>query len=128
MALNEKHKLFVVNYIATNFNAIEAYELTYPKSTRATARTNAYKLLKNEEIKAAIQEAVSDALAARWITADRVLMEISEVAFAQKGDEIYNTQSKLKALEMLQKQMGLLEKKVEVKQETTIEVGFADED
>ena len=55
-------------------------------------------------------------------------MEISDVAFAQKGDEIYNTQSKLKALEMLQKQMGLLEKKVEIKQETTKEVGFADED
>lgn len=127
MELNEKQQLFVVEYIATNFNAIQAYRNAYPKCADSTARTNAYQLLKKPHIKEAIAEAVSDALAARWVTADRVLMEISEVAFAQKGDEIYNTQSKLKALEMLQKQMGLLEKKIEVKQETTIEVGFADE-
>lgn len=128
MALNEKHQLFVINYVACNFNAIEAYEITYPNCSRSTSRTNAYQLLKKEAIKTSIQEAVTEALAARWITADRVLMEISDVAFAQKGDEIYNTQNKLKALEMLQKQMGLLEKKIEIKQETTIEVGFADED
>ena len=107
MALNEKHKLFVVNYIATNFNAIEAYELTYPKSTRATARTNAYKLLANKEIKAEIEGQVKMILEAKHITAERVLLEIADIAFALKGDEVYDVKAKLKALELLQKQMGL---------------------
>lgn len=107
MAINKKQQDFIMEYISNGFNAVQAYQAAYPTSTYATARTNAYKLLANKEIKAEIERQVKMILEAKHITAERVLLEIADIAFALKGDEVYDVKAKLKALELLQKQMGL---------------------
>ena len=107
MAINTKQQDFIMEYISNGFNGIQAYLSAYPNSTVKTARTNAYKLLANKEIKAEIERQVKTILEAKHITAERVLLEIADIAFALKGDEVYDVKAKLKALELLQKQMGL---------------------
>lgn len=107
MAINKKQQDFILEYISNGFNAVQAYQIAYPTSTYATARTNAYRLLANKEIKAEIENQVKMILEAKYITAERVLLEIADIAFALKGDEVYDVKAKLKALELLQKQMGL---------------------
>jgi len=50
------------------------------------------------------------------------MSEIAEIAFAEKGDEIYTTANKVKALELLCKVLGLQVSKTENKD--TIEVSL----
>jgi len=54
------------------------------------------------------------------------MSEIAEIAFAEKGDEIYTTANKVKALELLCKVLGLQVSKTENKD--TIEVSLLQED
>ena len=107
MAINTKQQDFIMEYISNGFNGIQAYLPAYPNSTVKTARTNAYKLLGKDEIREEIERQVKMILEAKHITAERVLLEIADIAFALKGDEVYDVKAKLKALELLQKQMGL---------------------
>ena len=107
MAINTKQQDFIMEYISNGFNGIQAYLSAYPNSTVKTARTNAYKLLGKDEIREEIERQVQMILEAKHITAERVLLEIADIAFALKGDEVYDVKAKLKALELLQKQMGL---------------------
>jgi hypothetical protein len=55
----------------------------------------------------------------------RITQEIANMAFAQEGDPEYSPSNKLKALEMLQKQFGLQNQNLNVKQEV-IEISLED--
>lgn len=126
MAINTKQQDFIMEYISNGFNAQQAYLVAYPNSTIKTAKTNAYRLLGNEEIKAEIERQVKMIFEEKYIKADRVIMEIADIAFAPKGDEDYPSPVKLKALELLMKHMGLMEKQEEVK-EQVIEVKIVED-
>ena len=82
-------------------------------------------LLKKPEIKKYIDKRRKEIYESLNIDANRIAQEIASIAFAQKGDGIYNTTNKLKALELLQKQFGLQNQKIETKQEI-IEVSLED--
>jgi len=56
----------------------------------------------------------------------RVISELADIAFADKGDEVYNVTAKLKALEQLSKNMGLQANKLENNE--PIEVQLVTED
>ena len=77
------------------------------------------------EIKEYIEKRRTEIYDSLNIDANRIAQEIADIAFADKGDEVYNTSSKLKALELLQKQFGLQNQKIEAKQEI-IEVSLED--
>jgi hypothetical protein len=53
----------------------------------------------------------------------RVAQELAMIAFAEKTDEIYNVNAKLKALDLLSKNLGLQIQKTESKEviEVTLE-------
>lgn len=56
-------------------------------------------------------------------------MKLAEMAFADKDDEIYGPSVQLKALDMIQKQLGLQKQKIDanVDQTTTITVTIDEE-
>ena len=56
------------------------------------------------------------------ISAERVALKLSEIAFSDKEDEIYGVTAKLKALDLLQKQLGLQHQKVEADFTSTINI------
>ena len=107
MAINTKQQDFIMEYISNGFNGIQAYLSAYPNSTVKTAKTNTSQHTGKDEIREEIERQVKMILEAKHITAERVLLEIADIAFALKGDEVYDVKAKLKALELLQKQMGL---------------------
>ena len=119
--MTEKQEQFCYEYVINNYNARMAYESVY-KVKPATARTCATRLLMQQDIKDKVAEIRKHKLDELQVDADRVTEKLAQIAFAEKGDEYYNSTAQLKALELLQKQMGLQKQQIQTKQEI-IEVG-----
>lgn len=130
MALNRKYQMFIDEYMANGYNASAAYHAINPNCTRASAGNHGYRLIKeNKEIKEEIDRRIKDRFDTLNISAERIAEELAQMAFACKGDEDYTAQVKLKALDLLQKQLGLQQQKVNAKVETiSIDVSVEDED
>ena len=128
--LTERYKRFCEEYVANGYNASLAYQTTHPNVTAKTASNSGYRLLKRQDIRDYITEIQKERVEALNITAERLLEELSKMAFAEKGDDDYTASIKLKALELIQKQLGLQSQKIEanVNQETTIVVDIQEEE
>lgn len=83
MALNEKQKRFVAEYLV-DLNATQA--AIRADYSEKTARSIGQRLLTNVDIQAAIQEAIAKRSERTEITQDRVLKELASVAFANGTD------------------------------------------
>lgn len=124
--LSEQHRLFCECYLANGYDALSAYYEAFPKADKTNKRPSyPYTLLKRDDIKTYLAERREEIYESYNIDAMRIAEELSTMAFAKKGDDIYNTNAKLKALELLQKQFGLQNQKLETKQEI-IEVSLED--
>lgn len=109
---------FCEQYLSNGYNARKAYYAAFPHSKRDNKQPSyPYTLLKNPEVKEYIDKRKIEIYESMNIDAIRIAQEISEIAFAEKGDTVYNTNAKLRALELLQKQFGLQNQKIESKQE-----------
>ena len=124
--MTDPQKRFCEEYIANGFNARAAYYVAFPNSKKDNKQPSyPYTLLKNPEIKEYIAKRREEIYESLNIDAKRVAQELGDIAFAKKGDEIYSAANKLNALELLQKQLGLQNQKVETKQEI-IEINLED--
>lgn len=128
MAMTQKQKRFCEEYIANGFNARKAYFTAFPNCNKENKQPSyPYMLLKNPEVKEYIETRRKEIYESLNIDAERVAIRLSEIAFALKEDEHYNVSAQLKAIELLQKQLGLQTQKIEAKQEV-IEVSLEGED
>lgn len=118
--MNAKQKLFCENYVACKCNATEAYVQTYDSKRGQGAEQNSSRLLKNPEVREYIAELIKEQYKNKYITAERVGSEIAEIAFSE--DDSLRKADKLKALELLQKQLGLQTQKVEVSSDIVINI------
>lgn len=127
MALTFKQKLFCEEYVAAGYQRqAECYMKAFPDASLATAKTESNKLLKREPILAYLRELQADRFKKLNVSAERIAEELSKMAFAEL-DENNTTASKARALELLQKQLGLQTQKVEADiKTTTIEIGLED--
>lgn len=129
MALNKKYQLFVDTYMSNKYNATKAYLAINPDVGYPTANSGGLRLLKNPEVKAEIDRRYKEYYSSLRIDGERIMEELAEMAFAEKGDDEYTAQVKLKALDLLQKQLGLQSQKIDATIETTIiNVKVEDED
>lgn len=126
--INANSIAFCNEYVANGYDAVRAYVIAYPKSSLESARGNANRLLRTPEIKEYIKEIQKERFEALNISAERIACELAQLAFSDFDDN--NTaSSKLKALDLLQKQLGLQTQKVDAKVETTtIKVTVEDEE
>ena len=104
--LTKKEKAFCEAYVFDNESATGAYMKAYDCAYK-TANTQGWKVLRKPLIQEYINKLQQEAFAAACITAEKVALKLSEIAFAEKGDKDYNTTAQLKALDLLQKQLGL---------------------
>lgn len=112
MALTNKEKAFCEEYVVNGGNASRAYQFAYGCSIE-DARKRYCKTYRKPEIKEYITALQKEAFAAACITAERVALKLADIAFAEKDDEYYGAVSQLKALDLLQKQLGLQHQKIE---------------
>lgn len=127
--LTAQQTRFVEEYVSNGYKPSAAYLVAY-NATVESAHKNASTLLKKPEVQSYMQFLQKDRIKAQGITAERILEELSQMAFAEKGDEHYNATVKLKAMDLLQKQMGLQKQqiKAEVEQNQEIRVTIEDND
>ena len=121
MALTNKEKEFCMEYVRNGGNASRAYEHAY-QCPIEDARKRYCKTFRKPEIKDYIMNLQKIAFDHACITAERVALRLSDIAFADKTDEIYNISSQLKALDLLQKQLGLQKQKVEAEMQSNINI------
>lgn len=119
--LTRKEKAFSELYALENYSATQAYLNAYDCEYN-TAKSQGWKLLKKPLVKEYIEELQKEAFAAACITAEKVGLKLAEIAFAAKDDEVYTATAQLKALDLLQKQMGLQHQKIEADVNTDINI------
>lgn len=129
MAMTERQILFCEAYLANGFNARNAYHSTFG-NTDNNQPSYPYTLLKKPEIQEYIETRRKEIYDSLNIDAVRIAERLALIGFAEKEDERYTVANQLKALELLQKQFGLQNQKLDVKHQETIEVSleFEDED
>lgn len=113
MALTNKEKAFCEEYVRNGGNASRAYFYAYDTASIENARKAYCKTFRKPEVKQYIADLQKEAFAAACINAERVALKLADIAFSDKEDEVYNTSAKLKALDLLQKQLGLQHQKIE---------------
>lgn len=124
--MTEKQKQFAEAYLANGYNALEAYYFAFPSAKEKKAKPSyPYTLLKDPEIAEYIKNRREEIYNSLNVDAIRVAQELSTIAFANKGDEIYSVNAKLKALELLSKNLGLQIQKNETKE--VIEVSLVED-
>ncbi len=123
MALTKKEQAFCQEYVLNGGNASRAYQLVYGCCIE-DARKRYCKTFRKPEIKEYITELQKEAFAAACISAERVALKLADIAFADKEDEIYGATAQLKALDLLQKQLGLQHQKLEADINTNIEINI----
>lgn len=111
--LTAKQKAFCEAYVENGYNGTQAYLSAYDTDNYNTAKTEGNKLLKKPHIREYVSALQKEQFAQACITAERVAMKLADIAFAVKGDEDYNTSAQLKALDLLQKQLGIQHQKIE---------------
>lgn len=131
--LTPQEELFAAEYIANGFVAVAAYRIAYPDAKEKTAQSNAYYMLRKAHVRAYILEIMKDHLGDFDDLAAKTLIKLEQIAFAERGDEYYASGAQLKALELIQKQLGLQTQniKAQVDQTTTVVInilGDGDED
>lgn len=124
--MTEARRLFAEAYIANGFNAVKAYHIAYPKDGKTTKNPRyPYTILKDPEVIDYINKRREEIYNSLNIDANRIITELATIGFAEKGDTVYNTSAKLKALELLSKNLGLQTIKTENKD--VIEVSLVED-
>jgi len=126
--LTPKQMRFAEEYVANGYKPVDAYLAAYDCSLEC-AKSQSYGMAKRDDVQAYIQHLQKDRIKAMNISADRVLEELSHMAFAEKGDKDYNAAIKIKAMDLLQKQMGLQKQNINanVNQDVNINVTVEDD-
>ena len=123
--MTEKQKLFAETYLAKGYNALDAYYQAFPEKAEKKNKKPSYPytLLKDPEVARYIDLRRKEIYESLQVDAMRVAQELATIAFAEKTDEIYNVSAKLKALDLLSKNLGLQIQKTESKEviEVTLE-------
>lgn len=114
--MTAKKKAFCEAYLANGYNALAAYRTAFPESAGNKNPSYPYTLLKDPEVIEYVETRRKQIYDAMRIDSIRVIQEIAEVAFAEKGDDTYNVTAKLKALDLLSKNLGLQTQKIETKE------------
>lgn len=121
--LTLKEQAFCEEYVANGCNASRAFAKAYGCCIE-DARKRYCKTFRKDSVKEYIARLQKDAYDAACINAERVALKLADIAFAEKGDDYYTASSQLKALDLLQKQLGLQHQKIEADVNTDIVINI----
>lgn len=121
--LTQKQRAFCEEYVVNGYNATQAYLTAYGCEYK-TANVEGPRLAKKPHIRAYVNQLQKEAFDAACINAERIAMKLAEIAFASGDDEYYGANSQLKALDLLQKQLGIQHQKIEAEINTDVVINI----
>lgn len=127
MALTKKEQAFCEEYVSNGYNSSQAYCKVYGCSIE-DARKRYCKTFRKPEVKEYIAALQKEAFAVAAISGERVALKLADIAFAEKNDDIYIVSAQLKALDLLQKQLGLQKQTIEADVNTNIIINIDDQE
>lgn len=107
--LTAKQRKFCEEYART-YNATQSYLTAYPNANYSTANTCGPALLKDERVKRYLTQLEKEAFEANRINYERIANALAEMAFDK---ETTPQNIRLKAIDLLQKQLGLQTQRVD---------------
>lgn len=119
--LTDKERMLVDTYLTNGFSKANAY-LTVYGCAESTAKAQSYYTFNRPEVKQYLEKRRKEIYDNACIDADVVMSKLVEIAFSPKEDKYYTTKDKLKALDLLQKQLGLQKQKLEADVNTDINI------
>lgn len=113
--MKQKHLDFCLNYLANGYNVEKAYKEAYNSATGI----NGYRLLDRDDVKQFLGEHLDKIYESKMVRAETVAIELARIAFTPIEDlnDKVNCSNKLKALDLLQKQLGLQNQKIDLTQQ-----------
>lgn len=121
--LTDKERAFIDTYLTNGFRKSEAYMSVW-NCAFSTARTQAYITFKRPEVQEYLEKRKEEIYHNVAVDAEMVMSKLAEIAFSEKEDTTYTTKDKLKALDLLQKQLGLQKQKLEADVNTDIVINI----
>jgi phage terminase small subunit len=121
--LTKKEMAFCEAYVLEGLSAGAAYKKAYDCAD-STASTMGWKVLYREGVKEYIETLQKEAFEKACISAEKVALKLGEIAFSEKEDGVYKTAEKLKALDLLQKQLGVQHQKQDINFENEIVINI----
>lgn len=118
--LTKREKAFCEEYVMNGGNASRAYFAAFDCASIENARKLYCRVFKKPNVKEYIKKLQQEAFENACINAERVALKLADIAFADKEDEHYTPSAQLKALDLLQKQLGLQQQKIEADVNTNI--------
>ena len=106
--LSAKQRLFCEEYVRT-YNATQSYLTAYPNAGYDTAKATGWQLLRDQRVKDYITQLEKEVYEANRINYERIANELAKMAFSETSAE----NIKLRAIDLLQKQLGLQTQKVD---------------
>lgn len=120
-ALTDKQIKFAENY-AGGMSLTRAYADAYGFENLGkwnedprydTCCKNGSRLIKNPRVRELVLRLQKDVYQGICLNAEKIAIKLTDMAFADKDDPVYTPQVQQKALDMLQKQLGLQKQKID---------------
>lgn len=121
--LTDKERAFIDTYLTNGFRKEKAYIEVWG-CAESTAHVQAYKTFKRPEVQEYLEQRKAEIYHGVGIDAEMIMCKLAEIAFSEKEDCYYTAKEKLKALDLLQKQLGLQKQKLEADVNTDIVINI----
>lgn len=121
--LSDKERAFIDTYLTNGFRKEQAY-LSVWNCAQSTAHAQCYYTFNRPEVQEYLEKRKAEIYHNVSVDAEMVMSKLAEIAFSEKGDSDYTTKDKLKALDLLQKQLGLQKQKLEADVNTDIVINI----
>lgn len=120
--LSNIQKKFLQEYIK-DYNGARAYMRARPEVNYDSAKTTAYNILKKPEAHAYLDKLEHQKYEELRINAEHIATELAKIAFM---DDEVSKKDKMKAIELLQKQLGLQSQKIQADVSTNINIDIGE--
>lgn len=123
--LTSTQKRFLEEYIK-DYNGTRAYMRAQPNASYDTANAISCRILKKPEAHEYLDQLEGEKFKELRINAEHIATELAKIAFM---DDTASQKDKMKAIELLQKQLGLQQQKItaDVSTNINIDIGEIDE-
>jgi phage terminase small subunit len=122
MELNNKHIVFINEWMLNGYNATQAYLTAYPTSSKLNAERNAHRILEREDVKQEIEKRQKENRDKYNVTIDEVVCRVKELMLTDDYNPVHTTN--LKAAEILNKMFGFNFENKETQSDDSTEITF----